>query len=318
MQKYMKLRYRLPIGAEWLFLRKGPGATNHFEGGGFARSNEDVAYPNLMFHFLPIAVRYDGSAPASGDGYQVHIGPMYSDARGSVKITSRNPRVKPALRFNYLSTDQDRREWVEAIRVARNILNQPAMAPYNGGETSPGPSVSTDEEILEWVRNDGETALHPSCTAKMGTDDMAVVDPLTMNVHGLRRAFGRRRLVDALRHQRQHLRAGDDAGREVRRHHPGQHPARRRARSSSTATSAREVTTRRTPGRFGDDAGQRKTTVRVPFSRTRRSACQRTARARTCASTSRPASTSSSGSSWWSTRATSCSMIGPSSRSSVT
>jgi choline dehydrogenase len=185
MQKYMKLRYRLPIGAAWLFLRKGPGATNHFEGGGFARSNEDVAYPNLMFHFLPIAVRYDGSAPAAGDGYQVHIGPMYSDARGSVKITSRNPRVKPALRFNYLSTDQDRREWVEAIHVARNILNQPAMAPYNGGETSPGPSVSTDDEILDWVRKDGETALHPSCTAKMGTDDMAVLDPLTMKVHGL-------------------------------------------------------------------------------------------------------------------------------------
>jgi choline dehydrogenase len=181
----LKLRNRPMVGARWLLLRSGPGATNHFEGGGFARSNEDVAYPNLMFHFLPIAVRYDGSAPASGDGYQVHIGPMYSDARGSVKITSRNPRVKPALRFNYLSTDQDRREWVEAIRVARNILNQPAMAPYNGGETSPGPSVSTDEEILEWVRNDGETALHPSCTAKMGTDDLAVIDPLTMNVRGL-------------------------------------------------------------------------------------------------------------------------------------
>ncbi len=185
MQKYMKFRYRLPIGAAWLFGRTGPGATNHFEGGGFARSNDDVAYPNLMFHFLPIAVRYDGSAPASGDGYQVHIGPMYSDARGSVKITSRDPRDKPALRFNYLSTEQDRREWVEAIRVARTILNQAPMAPFNGGETSPGTSVSTDEQILDWVAKDGETALHPSCTAKMGTDPMAVVDPLTMGVHGL-------------------------------------------------------------------------------------------------------------------------------------
>jgi choline dehydrogenase len=185
MQKYMKLRYRLPIGAAWLFLRKGPGATNHFEGGGFVRSNDQVAYPNLMYHFLPIAVRYDGSAPAGGDGYQVHVGPMYSDARGSVKITSRNPRVKPALRFNYLSTDQDRQEWVEAIRVTRNILSQPAMAPYDGGEISPGAEVATDEQILDWVRKDGETALHPSCTAKMGTDSMAVVDPLTMDVIGL-------------------------------------------------------------------------------------------------------------------------------------
>ena len=138
-----------------------------------------------MFHFLPIAIRYDGSSPASGDGYQVHIGPMFSDTRGSVKVTSKDPKTKPALRFNYLSTDQDRREWIEAIRVARRILNQPAMAPFNGGETSPGTAVETDDEILDWVRKDAETALHPSCTAKMGVDDMAVVDPLTMDVRGL-------------------------------------------------------------------------------------------------------------------------------------
>ena len=185
MQKYLKWRYRPWIGANWLFLRRGPGATNHFEGGGFVRSNDDVAYPNLMFHFLPIAVRYDGSSPEGGEGYQVHVGPMYSDARGSVKITSRDPKVHPALRFNYLSTDQDRREWIESIRVARGILNQPAMAPFNGGEVSPGPSVDTDEEILEWVARDAETALHPSCTAKMGTDPMAVTDPQTMGVHGI-------------------------------------------------------------------------------------------------------------------------------------
>jgi choline dehydrogenase len=185
MQRYMKLRYRPWIGAQWLFLRRGPGATNHFEGGGFARSNDEVAYPNLMFHFLPIAVRYDGSSPAGGEGYQVHIGPMYSDARGSVKVVSRDPSVHPALRFNYLSTQQDRQEWVEAIRVARTILNQPAMAPFNGGEISPGLEVSTDQQILDWVAKDAETALHPSCTAKMGTDAMSVVDPLTMGVHGV-------------------------------------------------------------------------------------------------------------------------------------
>jgi choline dehydrogenase len=179
-------KWRRPwIGFQWLFLRRGPGATNHFEGGGFARSNEDVAYPNLMFHFLPLAIRYDGSAGAPGHGYQVHIGPMYSDARGSVKITSTDPRAHPALRFNYLSTAQDRREWVEAIRVARSILDQPAFAPYDGGETSPGPSVETDQQILDWVARDAETALHPSCTCRMGTDDASVVDPLTMRVHGL-------------------------------------------------------------------------------------------------------------------------------------
>jgi len=181
----LKWHNRPWIGAQWLFLRRGPGATNHFEGGGFACSSEDVAYPNLMFHFLPIAIRYDGSAPAGGHGYQVHIGPMYSDSRGSVKIRSLDPSVHPALRFNYLSTDEDRREWVEAVQVARHILGQRAFDPYNGGELSPGPQVSSDEEILDWVRRDGETALHPSCTCKMGTDAMSVVDPATMRVHGL-------------------------------------------------------------------------------------------------------------------------------------
>ncbi len=181
----LKWQNRPWIGANWLFFRRGPGATNHFEGGGFARSNEDVAYPNLMFHFLPIAIRYDGSVPAGGHGYHVHIGPMYSDARGSVQITSADPRVHPALRFNYLSTAQDRREWVEAIRVARAILNQPAFDRYNDGELSPGAGVETDEQILEWVAKDAETALHPSCTCRMGTGDGAVIDPSTMRVHGL-------------------------------------------------------------------------------------------------------------------------------------
>ncbi|MHB8399965.1 MAG: choline dehydrogenase [Candidatus Limnocylindrales bacterium] len=185
MQPAATEKWRRPwIGAQWLFFRSGPGATNHFEGGGFARSNDEVAYPNLMFHFLPLAIRYDGSSPAGGHGYQVHIGPMYSDARGSVRITSTDPGVHPALRFNYLSTAQDRREWVEAIRVARRILGQPALGEYDGGESSPGPSVETDEQILAWVARDAETALHPSCTCRMGTDDASVVDPLTMRVHG--------------------------------------------------------------------------------------------------------------------------------------
>ncbi len=186
MQPAATQKWRRPIvGAQWLFLRSGPGATNHFEGGGFVRSNDDVAYPNLMFHFLPLAIRYDGTSPSGGHGYQVHVGPMYSDARGSVAITSTDPRAHPALRFNYLSTEQDRREWVEAVRVARGILNQPAMAPFNGGETSPGPAVESDAQILDWVARDAETALHPSCTCRMGTDELSVVDPLTMRVHGV-------------------------------------------------------------------------------------------------------------------------------------
>jgi choline dehydrogenase len=182
---YLQYRWRPWVGFLWLFFRSGPGATNHFEAGGFARGDDDVPYPNLMFHFLPIAVRYDGSKPTGDHGYQVHVGPMYSDARGSVRITTADPRAKPALRFNYLSTEQDRREWVEAIHVARHILNQPAFAPFNGGELSPGEKVQTDDEILDWVGHEGETALHPSCTCKMGTDRMSVVDPETMRVHGV-------------------------------------------------------------------------------------------------------------------------------------
>ena len=181
----LKWRNRPLVGARWLFLRSGPGATNHFEGGGFACSNDDVAYPNLMFHFLPIAVRYDGSAPAGGHGYQVHVGPMYSDSRGSVRIVSSDPRVHPALRFNYLSTPTDRREWGEAIRITRHILNQPAFDEFNAGELSPGKDVATDQEVLDWVRRDAETALHPSCTCKMGTGPDSVTDPASLRVHGL-------------------------------------------------------------------------------------------------------------------------------------
>jgi choline dehydrogenase len=173
-------RNRPLIGLRWLLFKSGPGASNHFEAGGFVRSNDTVAYPNVMFHFLPIAVRYDGTAPR-GHGYQLHVGPMYSDARGSVKIVSADPRVKPALRFNYLSTEQDRREWVECVRAARAILNASAFEPFNAGELSPGAGVETDEEILEWVASDAETALHPSCTCAMGS----VVDPATMRVYGL-------------------------------------------------------------------------------------------------------------------------------------
>ncbi|HKZ24342.1 MAG TPA: GMC oxidoreductase, partial [Acidimicrobiia bacterium] len=110
-----------------------------------------------------------------------------------IRITSKDPKAHPALRFNYLSTAQDRREWVEAVRCARAILNQPAFEPYNGGELSPGPGVETDEEILGWVASDGETALHPSCTAKMGIDPLAVVDPASMQVHGVEAL----RVVDA-------------------------------------------------------------------------------------------------------------------------
>ncbi|HWD68775.1 MAG TPA: choline dehydrogenase [Solirubrobacteraceae bacterium] len=179
----MKYRNRPKVGLQWLLFRSGPGATNHFEAGGFVRGDGEVAYPNLMFHFLPLAIRYDGSAP-HGHGYQVHVGPMYSDARGSVKIISVNPRKHPQLRFNYLSTGQDRREWLEAIAAARRILTQPAFDPFSDGELSPGAAVQTDEQILDWVARDAETALHPSCSCRMGLGELDVLDPGTLGVRG--------------------------------------------------------------------------------------------------------------------------------------
>lgn len=181
-------KWRWPfIGLQWLATKKGPVATSHFEAGGFVRSNDDEAYPNLMFHFLPLAVRYDGQKADCKHGFQFHVGPMFSDTRGHVHIKSADIKDKPAILFNYLKTEQDKREWVEAVRVARNLLDTEAMAKHGAKEFSPGPAVQTDEEILEWVRRDGETALHPSCTTKMGPadDPMAVVDPDTMQVHGV-------------------------------------------------------------------------------------------------------------------------------------
>ncbi len=180
------------IGFDWLFRRTGAAATNHFEAGGFIRGNDKVKYPNLQFHFLPIAIRYDGSAPAQGHGFQLHVGPMNSDVRGHVKIRANQPLQHPEIYFNYLSTEQERREWVEAIRCSRNIINQPAFDELRGEELAPGRSAQSDEEILDFVAREGESAYHPSCTCKMGYDDMAVVDS-ELKVHGVNNL----RVVDA-------------------------------------------------------------------------------------------------------------------------
>ena len=183
-QPNLAVRRRPLIGLQWLF-RRGPASTNHFEAGGFIRSGSDATYPNLMLHFLPLAVRYDGQVAETEHGYQVHVGPMSADTRGSVMVHSDDPFVKPHIRFNYLSTPNDRKEWVEAIKVARKILSQAAFSEINAGEISPGRRVKTDAEILDWIRSDAETALHPCGTARMGIEEDAVVDPETMNVHSI-------------------------------------------------------------------------------------------------------------------------------------
>jgi choline dehydrogenase len=172
------------IGLKWLLAGKGEAATNHFEAGGFIRGNDQLEYPNIQYHFLPIAIRYDGTAPNAGHGYQVHVGPMNTDVRGHVKIKSSDPSEYPSVLFNYLSTDQEKREWVEAIRKTREIMTQPAFDEFRGEELAPGIQAQTDEEILDFVANEGESAYHPSCTCAMGTHDMAVTDP-ELRVHGV-------------------------------------------------------------------------------------------------------------------------------------
>ncbi len=180
------------IGWDWLVNRKGAGAQNHFEAGGFIRGNDEVDHPNLQFHFLPIAIRYDGSAPKEGHGFQLHVGPMNSDVRGHVKIKSNDPHQYPSILFNYLSTEQERKEWVEAIHCSRKLINQPAFDALRGPELAPGPEAQSDEEILDFVAREGESAYHPSCTCKMGYDDEAVVDA-ELKVHGAKNL----RVVDA-------------------------------------------------------------------------------------------------------------------------
>ena len=171
---------RALIGIRWILFRSGLGASNHFESCGFIRSRSNLKWPNVQFHFLPAAMRYDGKKAFDGHGFQVHVGPNKPSSRGYVRIKSADGKDKPEIRFNYLQHEQDRIDWRACIRLTREILNQPALDEYRGEEIQPGSAVFADEEIDEWVKNNVESAYHPSCTCKMGarSDPLAVVDPL--------------------------------------------------------------------------------------------------------------------------------------------
>ncbi len=183
---------KLKIGLEWLLFQTGLGATNHFESGGFIRSEAGLKHPDLQYHFLPMAVRYDGNSPATGHGFQAHVGPMRPTSRGYVRIKSANPKEAPTIVFNYMSTEQDRKEMRAAIRLTREVFMQKAFDRFRGEELSPGPAVQTDAEIDAHIRASAETAYHPSCSCRMGSDDMAVVDGQG-RVHGVQNL----RVVDA-------------------------------------------------------------------------------------------------------------------------
>jgi choline dehydrogenase len=166
------------IGLQWLLLRDGLGATNHFEAGGFIRSRAGVEHPDLQYHFLPIAIAYDGKEKVDQHGFQAHVGPMRPTSRGWVRLASADPRQPPRIQFNYLATEADCREFRDGVHLTREIFAQKAFDPYRGPELAPGPAVTTDAEIDAHLRRKAESAYHPSCSCRMGAegDRMAVVD----------------------------------------------------------------------------------------------------------------------------------------------
>lgn len=172
------------IGARWILNRSGLGATNHFESCGFIRSKAGLEWPDLQYHFLPAAMRYDGKEAFAGHGFQVHIGHNKPKSRGAVKVVSKDAHIAPSIQFNYLSHADDIAGFRACVRLTREIINQPALDQYRGEEIQPGMAIQTDEEIDRFVRSSVESAYHPSCTCKMGEDPMAVVDSET-RVHGI-------------------------------------------------------------------------------------------------------------------------------------
>lgn len=186
----LNLLSKAKIGAQWLFFKNGDGATNHFEAAAFVRSAAGVDYPDIQFHFLPVAIRYDGQAAAEGHGFQAHVGPMRSKSRGSVSLRSADPKDKPKILFNYMSHPDDWRDFRHCIRLTREIFSQAAFDPYRGREIQPGSDARTDEQLDDFLRDNVESAFHPCGTCKMGAknDPMAVVDPecRVIGVEGLR------------------------------------------------------------------------------------------------------------------------------------
>jgi len=167
------------IGARWILTKDGLGATNHFESCGFIRSKANVEWPDLQYHFLPAAMRYDGKEAFAGHGFQVHIGHNKPKSRGSVTVVSNDPKAHPHISFNYLEHEDDREGFRACVRLTREIINQPALDEYRGEEIQPGEHIQTDQEIDAFVRSSVESAYHPSCSCKMGEDDLAVVDSQT-------------------------------------------------------------------------------------------------------------------------------------------
>ncbi|WP_205191865.1 GMC oxidoreductase, partial [Burkholderia sp. LMG 13014] len=172
------------IGLEWMLNGTGLGASNHFEAGGFIRTRDDDLWPNIQYHFLPVAINYNGSNAIEMHGFQAHVGSMRSPSRGRVKLRSRDPNQHPSILFNYMAEALDWREFRDAIRTTREIMRQPALDRYRGRELNPGADCKSDKELDAFVRARAETAFHPSCSCKMGYDDMAVVDE-EGRVHGL-------------------------------------------------------------------------------------------------------------------------------------
>jgi choline dehydrogenase len=188
--KHWNLLSKAMIGAQWLFLKSGLGASNQFESCGFIRSQAGVPYPDIQFHFLPMAVRYDGQAAAEGHGFQAHVGPMRSPSRGHVTLASPDPADDPKIFFNYMSTEQDWEDFRRCIRMTREVFAQEAFKPFVTHEIQPGDTAETDAQLDDVIREHAESAYHPCGTCRMGRadDPMSVVDPeaRVIGVEGLR------------------------------------------------------------------------------------------------------------------------------------
>jgi choline dehydrogenase len=174
--KYYNLLGKAITGAQWLFTRTGLGASNHFEVGGFVRSRPGVEHPDLQYHFFPMAVRYDGKSPNNAHGFQAHVGPVRSQSKGWVKLGSADPGDPPRICFNYMSQPEDWEEFRAAVRLTREIFEQDAFLPYRGDELSPGVAAQSDADLDAFLKGAVESAFHPSCSCKMGSDDQSVVD----------------------------------------------------------------------------------------------------------------------------------------------
>lgn len=184
LQHFSNPLFQLAVGTQWMLTKRGPVSSNVWEAGGLVRTNSETISPNIQFHFAPVALDYVGDKIKLKQGFQIHVSQLRQESRGRLELASANAQDAPRIIFNFLATENDRREMVEGVKIARHVVNQPSFDEFRGEELYPGPRVTTDQQMLEYTKGMAETEFHPSCTCRMGHDEMAVVGP-DLKVHGI-------------------------------------------------------------------------------------------------------------------------------------